>query len=231
MGTLAAKTMKQKEALLEQLVKYPIIETACSRAGVGRSTYYDWMRKDKEFAELAEVALNQGIGYINDMAESMLIKNIQGGNNTSLIFWLKNHHKGYNERVIHDHRYSIGGFNDNAAIFTPEEIEAATRALNLAGYAGLVKKKKDSIQVDYEAVEKTLEEEKPIIDEYLSKHEKEEKEHRHRISVTTLGKSEEEFEKEEKRLEEERTIKKKKDGVNLKEFFRKYKEQKKQQEQ
>jgi hypothetical protein len=102
--TLAVKTKQQKQAFLEQLPKYPIVQVACEKSGVGRSTYYAW-RKDKEFARLADEAIKSGTYFINDMAESKLIQNIQSGNNTAIIFWLKNHHTQYSERIRHEHEF------------------------------------------------------------------------------------------------------------------------------
>lgn len=104
--TLAVKTKQQKQAFLEQLPKYPVVQVACEKSGVGRSTYYAW-RKDKEFAKLADEAIKSGTYFINDMAESKLIQNIQSGNNTAIIFWLKNHHGSYNERIVHEHEHTL----------------------------------------------------------------------------------------------------------------------------
>jgi len=101
--TLAVETEKQKLALLEQLKKTPIVQIACERSGVGRSTYYAWRKNDKAFVKLSDSAIGVGDLFINDLAESQLIKNIQDGNNTSIIYWLKNHHRKYNERIRHEH--------------------------------------------------------------------------------------------------------------------------------
>lgn len=101
--TLAIKTKEQKQAFLEQLPKYPVVQVACEKSGVGRSTYYAWRKDDKEFAKEADKAIASGTSFINDMAESKLIQNIQNGNNTAIIFWLKNHHDSYNERIVHEH--------------------------------------------------------------------------------------------------------------------------------
>ena len=49
--------------------------------------------------KLADEAIKSGTFFINDMADQA-IQNIQSGNNTAIIFWLKNHHKEYNERII-----------------------------------------------------------------------------------------------------------------------------------
>jgi hypothetical protein len=103
--TLAVKTKQQKQAFLEQLPKYPIVQVACEKSGVGRSTYYVWRKEDKEFAKLADEAVKSGTYFINDMAESKLIQNIQNGNNTAIIFWLKNHHTQYSERIRHEHEF------------------------------------------------------------------------------------------------------------------------------
>lgn len=103
--TLAVKTKEQKQAFLEQLPKYPIVQVACEKSGIGRSTYYAWRKSDKAFAKLADEEITSGTHFINDMAESKLIQNIQSGNNTAIIFWLKNHHKQYSERIRHEHEF------------------------------------------------------------------------------------------------------------------------------
>lgn len=103
--TLAVKTKEQKQAFLEQLPKYPIVQVACEKSGVGRSTYYAWRKEDKSFSKEADEAIKSGTFFINDMAESKLIQNIQSGNNTAIIFWLKNHHKEYCDRVRHEHEF------------------------------------------------------------------------------------------------------------------------------
>lgn len=105
--TLAVKTKDQKKAFLEQLPKYPIVQVACEKSGVGRSTYYAWRKSDQAFAKLADEAIESGTHFINDMAESKLISNIQKGENTAIIYWLKNHHSNYNERIRHEHEHTI----------------------------------------------------------------------------------------------------------------------------
>src|SRR3989338_1927840 len=99
LATLAARTKVQKAELLEQLKKTPIIQTACNKVVVGRSTYYAWRKEDKGFARSADKALREGKGFISDMAISQLIKRIQEGNRKSVVFWLKNHHRSEERRV------------------------------------------------------------------------------------------------------------------------------------
>ena len=101
--TLAVETEKQKKTLIIQLRRTPIVEFACGRAGVGRSTYYKWRAQDKIFARVADSALESGQFLINDAAESQLIRKIQDGDNTAIIFWLKHNHPKYSTRIIHEY--------------------------------------------------------------------------------------------------------------------------------
>lgn len=137
--TLAVKTKSQKEAFLEQLPKYPIVQVACEKSGVGRSTYYAWRKSDKKFAKEADEAITSGTFFINDMAESKLIQNIQNGNNTAIIFWLKNHHGMYNERIMHEHTLQF------------EELErddrkAIAKALINIGLGNVIKMNKQELE-------------------------------------------------------------------------------------
>ncbi len=129
--TLAVKTKSQKVAFLEQLPKYPIVQVACEKSGVGRSTYYAWRKDDKEFAKSSDKAIEAGTSFINDMAESKLIQNVQSGNNTAIIFWLKNHHGSYNDRIVHEHEHSLE--------LLDEDKKAIVRALMNIGLGSVLK--------------------------------------------------------------------------------------------
>lgn len=78
-----------KAKLIIELEKAPIVQIACTRSGVARSTYYRWRKEDLEFRERVETAMRQGRARVSDMAESVLIKLIKEGNLTAVIFWLK----------------------------------------------------------------------------------------------------------------------------------------------
>ena len=85
--------------LLMQLKKTPIVQVACEKTGVSRATYYRWRKEDPEFADNADIAIDEGLNLINDMAESQLISAIKDRNLTGIIFWLKNHHKNYSPKL------------------------------------------------------------------------------------------------------------------------------------
>lgn len=126
-----SQTKEQKDRLLVELTKVPIVQVACQRIGIGRATYYSWRESDTEFRRLSDKAVSEGNFVINDLAESKLISNIQDGNNTSIIFWLKNHHGGYNEKIVHEHSHQVE--------VTSDEEERILKALYNIGYANTIK--------------------------------------------------------------------------------------------
>ncbi len=118
---------KEKEILIEQLRKTPIVQIACEKCGIGRATYYRWHKDDLEFAEKANEALREGSLLVNDMAESQLMSAIKDKNLTAIIFWLKHHHPNYATRVeVTAHLKS-----QNEAL-TPEQEALVNKALQLA---------------------------------------------------------------------------------------------------
>ncbi len=116
-----------KKKLLLRLVKTPIVEVACTQAGVPRSTYYRWRKRDEKFAEACDEALEESTGRINDLAESQLIAAIKDQNMTAIIFWLKHHHNRYATKVEVTARFK----QDEA--LTPEQEAIVQTALRLAG--------------------------------------------------------------------------------------------------
>lgn len=86
-----------KKAMVEALEKsLGVVTTACKSVGIARSTHYLWMTTDNEYKEAVEELSNVAL----DFAESQLHKQIQEGNPTSTIFYLKTKGKkrGYVER-------------------------------------------------------------------------------------------------------------------------------------
>lgn len=117
---------KDKKLLLKKLRKTPVVQVACQKAGVGRSTYYRWRKEDKKFAKKADKALAEGTALINDMAESQLLSAIRDQNMTSIIFWLKHHHKAYTTRV------EIAPAERKIEELSPKQEAAVKKALQLA---------------------------------------------------------------------------------------------------
>jgi hypothetical protein len=97
--TIGSRIKKEKELLISQLAKTPIVSVACEKTGLARATYYRWRKADTRFAKEADGAIAQGNLLINDMAESQLLSSIKDKNMTAIIFWLKHHHPAYETRI------------------------------------------------------------------------------------------------------------------------------------
>ena len=87
----------KKKAIIEALIKsLGVVSTACKIVGIGRTTFYDWLKDDKDFKKEVEDIQNVAL----DFAESELFKQIQNGNTSATIFYLKCRGKkrGYYEK-------------------------------------------------------------------------------------------------------------------------------------
>jgi len=96
-----------KKAMIEALEKsLGVVTTAAKAVGIDRSTHYDWYNNDPEYRaavdSISDIAL--------DFAESQLHKQIQGGEVSSTIFYLKTKGKkrGYVERTEVEHSGELG---------------------------------------------------------------------------------------------------------------------------
>lgn len=126
-NTIATRIARDKAAVLEQLKKTPIIQIACERAGVARSTVYRWIGQDKEFAKSVDQAVLQGTLLVNDVAESQLMAAIRERNITAIIFWLKHHHDAYKTKVE-----VVASITNQNYELTPEQKQLVQEALRLA---------------------------------------------------------------------------------------------------
>jgi len=120
------KSQQDKQVLLSQLRKTPVVQVACEKTNIGRASYYRWRKDDLDFAKLADEALSEGSSLVNDMAESQLVSAIKDKNITAIIFWLKHHHPTYATKVEVTARLK----QDEA--LTPEQEELVMKALKLA---------------------------------------------------------------------------------------------------
>ena len=93
----ANKTDTKKEAMLQALERsLGIVTTACNAVGINRSTHYEWLKRDPDYAQ----DVRNIEGRTLDFAESHLHKLIKEGNPAATIFLLKTKGKrrGYVER-------------------------------------------------------------------------------------------------------------------------------------
>jgi len=97
------RTEQHKKAMIEALEKsLGVVTTACKNVGIGRTQFYAWLKEDTEFAENVKSIEDIAI----DFAESKLHKQIEKGDTTATIFYLKTKGKNrvYIERqeITHD---------------------------------------------------------------------------------------------------------------------------------
>lgn len=122
-----SRKSKNKKLLIEQLRKTPIIQIVCEKLNIARSTFYRWKNEDKKFSKEVDDAIIEGNGLINDLAESKLISAIKDQNMTGIIFWLKNHHRTYADKL------EINGKLEHSKIeLTKEQKKIVRQALKLA---------------------------------------------------------------------------------------------------
>lgn len=122
-------TDKTKQMVLGSLRNTPIVQVVCKQAGISRTTYYRWFKEDPDFRKAAEEAQKDGVKLINDLAESKLIANINEQNMTAIIFWLKNHHRAYRDKL------EVSAKREKDEELTPEEEKHVEEALRLAQMA------------------------------------------------------------------------------------------------
>ena len=92
-GTKTAK-LKMLKALESSL---GIVTNALRIAEVGRTTFYEWMKHDEDFAKEVKEMDNLAL----DFAESSLYKQVKDGNPSSTQFLLKNkgRDRGYGDKL------------------------------------------------------------------------------------------------------------------------------------
>lgn len=117
---------EDKEKVLESLKKTPIIQLAVKNAGVGRTTYYRWYKKDKKFALAAQEAMHEGYLFVNDIAESQLFSLIKEKKLEAIRLWLRHHHPIYAEKL------EITGTVSHTQKLTKEQKAIIRKALALA---------------------------------------------------------------------------------------------------
>jgi len=124
--TIQKRQAKNKELVIEQLKKSPVVELVCQKANISRATYYRWRQEDKKFTDLADKAISEGNLLINDMAEAQLLRAIRDNNFRAIVYWLKNHHPTYATKIELTTKQS----NENESL-TPAQEAMVKKAIAL----------------------------------------------------------------------------------------------------
>lgn len=101
-----------KKAMIEALEKsLGVVSQAAKIAGIDRSSHYRWMEEDEDYKK----AVNDISDVALDFAESKLHKQIEKGDTTATIFFLKT--KGKKRGYIERHETEISGPNGQPLTF------------------------------------------------------------------------------------------------------------------
>lgn len=121
------KKDRVKDLFLEQLRKIPIVQVACDKVDLARSTVYKWRKEDAAFAKEMDTALEEGEAIINDMSESQLLAKIKNGEWPPTAFWLRKRHPKFKDRLE-----ITGTLQGPQEELSPEQEAVVKEALRLA---------------------------------------------------------------------------------------------------
>lgn len=108
----AIKRYQEKERAFDKLDKKPLLDKKneavelwrqtrghisdiCRAIGISRQTFYDWVNKDKEFAN----ALVDAESELHDDVRDALIQKIADGDTASIMFYLKKRHPDFKDQM------------------------------------------------------------------------------------------------------------------------------------
>jgi len=105
-----ARRSYDKSKLIQILETTPLVNYACKKVGVGRTTFYRWMKDNLDFRREVERALEAGRSQWNEVAESSLMKNVKDAKMDAIKFFLVNNDPRYRPK----HASPSGGDMGNA---------------------------------------------------------------------------------------------------------------------
>ncbi len=120
-------TNQQKKLLLEELQKTPVVQVACQKIGIGRTTYYRFRKEDPGFAGLADIALQDGRSVVNDLGEAQTISLMKERDMQAIRFWLTHNDPRYSNKLEIQ-----GHLTHSSEELTPEQTALLRKAIKLA---------------------------------------------------------------------------------------------------
>lgn len=91
---------KIKKQMLDRFTKNFTISSVCNAVGIDRKTFYRWIEEDPEFKRQAYENIQECRKDITDMGYSQLVKLMQGGNLTAIMYWLNNKDPDINNKTF-----------------------------------------------------------------------------------------------------------------------------------
>ena len=98
------RTPEKKERVLREIRKTGNAKLACSKAKIGKASWYEWLADDPDLAAAHKAAMDAGREAKADLAEDKLADRIEKGDTTAIIFALKSlRREVYGERATLEH--------------------------------------------------------------------------------------------------------------------------------
>lgn len=123
------RSAKIKKLLIEELKSTPVVEAACVKVGVGRTTVYEWKKKDPKFAEAMRLAIQFGKAFMADISELQLFNLIKAGDYKAVALYLKTHVPEYGNKI------EVTGELKHKKELDDEQKELIRKALRLASFS------------------------------------------------------------------------------------------------
>jgi hypothetical protein len=121
------RKVKQKEMFLEHIKKVPIIQICAEKVNLNRSTFYRWYKSDRKFAKAVDLAIQEGVSMINDLAQSQIIQAMKERNLTACMYWLNHKSQDFANKL-----QVSGNLEMKKDELTKEQEKDIKRALELA---------------------------------------------------------------------------------------------------
>lgn len=116
-----------KRQLLERLSKNFMISSACHAVGIDRKTFYRWIEEDEMFKQEAYDNIQECKKDVTDMANSRLVKQIDQGNLTAVMYWLNNKDPEISDKTIYMNEDEINELS--SLLFTPKTFKKGQELL------------------------------------------------------------------------------------------------------
>jgi len=125
--SIEKRQQKDKQLVIENLKRMPIVEVVCTKSGISRATYYRWKKQDQQFAKETDDAQAEGDSLIGDLAMSKVVKGINEDNLTAAMYWLNHRDPRFSNKV------EISASTKPQESLTPEQEAIVKKALLLTG--------------------------------------------------------------------------------------------------
>jgi len=130
-NTIHERQQREKEAILAQLRRLPVVQIALEKAEVGRTTYARWRAEDDEFRKAADDAMSEGDAVMNDMSEVQLFSLVKDKKHFGAIrYRLSRCHPKYADKL-----QLSGSISVKDEHLTPEQEEMVRVALRLVAHS------------------------------------------------------------------------------------------------